>query len=126
MNHLPTAPFILKKFDIVNCSLRDTPLILIVSNTDNNLFSHSRLTLAVPVFPHSSVPFDTDPTFKPTGVFIRGGLGTEYQLEQDMWVATNLLRTVTKNKIIGRERVTRLRPDLGNQVMRLIGDQLGL
>ena len=126
MNHLPTAPFILKKFDIVNCSLRDTPLILIVSSTENQLFYHSHLTLAVPVFPYSTFPFDINPTFKKTGVFIRGGLGTEYQLEQDMWVATNLLRAVTKNRIVGRERVTRLQPELGEQIMRLIGDQLGL
>lgn len=126
MNHLPTAPFILKKFDIVNCSLAQTPLVLIVSDTDSMLFAHSRLAIVVPVFPVNTVPFDTDPTFKPSGVFIPGGPNTRYQLEQDMWIAANLLRTVTKDKIIGRERVTRLDANLGNKVMGLIRGQLGI
>lgn len=125
-----TAPFTLRQYDIVHCRLQGISHALIVSNTKDRLFGAGDLVYIVPAFPHSITKVLPNPTVAKRGVLVKGHRGNYHQInlpnEDDLWLATGLLRAVTKGKIVGHGPIASLREDLRPQVQAQLREQLGL
>lgn len=125
-----TAPFSLKQFQLVRCELPDTSYALVVSNTNDKFFHLGHLVYIVPGFPAKSVKIPGTPVVLKRGIEVAGHRENYHQLQlpggDDLWLATGLMRAITKGRIIGDGPICVLREDLQQKIQDQIREQLAI
>lgn len=125
-----TAPFTLKQFQLVRCETPDTTYALIVSNTSDRFFHLGHLVYIVPAFPYKLVQAPNVPVTLKRGVKVEGHRENYHQLKlpggDDLWLATGLMRAITKGRIIGDGPISELREDLREEVQKQLRAQLAI